>query len=559
MLGLAGLSSSGTTHANGYLAFNRSQAPGRGLVGGTIQYHAAADRWSSFDGAAVADLYLDAETPAGNPAITLRRGGAGTVVAFAFDLARSIVYTRQRNPDWAGQERDGISPLRSSDLFYGAASGDPQTDWVNLGKCSFPQADEQQRLLANLIMAATREQLPVPRLWYLPKGLNAAVVMTGDDHANNGTTPRFQQQLTQSTPGCSVDDWECVRSTSYIYLNTSISDAQAAVFNQQGFEVALHPLPGCNVWTPASVTADLSNELAQFRSRYPSLPAPTTNRNHCIAWADWATMPKVSLANGIRLDTNYYYWPPAWVQDRPGMFTGSGIPMRFADLDGTMIDVYQVTTQMTDESAQTYPLHADALFDGALGPDQFVGVFCANMHTDSPFSSGSDAIIASAQSRGVPVITSRQALAWMDGRGGTRFDNLQRSGRDLSFVLTPAAGARNLRVMLPLYAIGGTLRAVKLAGDPITFTRRTFKGECYAFFEGLPGNYVATYDERPECGSDFNQDGFVDDTDFVHFANAYQLLLTPPADSFCDLNLDTVIDDADFVLFAEAYSALLCP
>ena len=38
------------------------------------------------------------------------------------------------------------------------------------------------------------------------------------------------------------------------------------------------------------------------------------------------------------------------------MFTGSGMPMRFADLDGTMIDVYQAATQMTDESGQTLPV-----------------------------------------------------------------------------------------------------------------------------------------------------------------------------------------------------------
>ena len=61
-----------------------------------------------------------------------------------------------------------------------------------------------------------------------------------------------------------------------------------------------------------------------------------------------------SSRHGIRLDTNYYYWPPAaGSHDRPGMFTGSGMPMRFADLDGSMIDVYQATTQMTDESGQS--------------------------------------------------------------------------------------------------------------------------------------------------------------------------------------------------------------
>ncbi len=99
----------------------------------------------------------------------------------------------------------------------------------------------------------------------------------------------------------------------------------------------------------------------------PSLTPSPTERHHCITWSDWATAPKTELTFGIRLDTNYYYWPPAWVQDRPGMFTGSGMPMRFADLDGTMIDVYQVATQMTDESGQSYPFTIDALLDNALG------------------------------------------------------------------------------------------------------------------------------------------------------------------------------------------------
>ncbi len=103
-------------------------------------------------------------------------------------------------------------------------------------------------------------------------------------------------------------------------------------------------------------------------AKYTSLPAIVTNRTHCIAWSDWASQPKVSLAHGIRLDTNYYYWPASWVNDRPGMFTGSGMPMRFADLDGTLIDVYQATTQMTDESGQSYSLHINALLDKAHRP-----------------------------------------------------------------------------------------------------------------------------------------------------------------------------------------------
>ena len=66
------------------------------------------------------------------------------------------------------------------------------------------------------------------------------------------------------------------------------------------------------------------------------------------------------------------------------MFTGSGMPMRFADLDGSLIDVYQAATQMNDESGQTYPLRSTLLDrDSARG---YYGVFTANMHTDNAAS-----------------------------------------------------------------------------------------------------------------------------------------------------------------------------
>jgi hypothetical protein len=56
------------------------------------------------------------------------------------------------------------------------------------------------------------------------------------------------------------------------------------------------------------------------------------------------------------------------------------------------------------------------------------------------------------------------------------------------------------------------------------------------------------------CPCDLNVDGFVDDADFVIFAEAYNNLFDPSG----DFNGDGVTDDADFVIFADAYNALLC-
>ena len=133
-------------------------------------------------------ITLQQRQPRSNPAVTIKNVGAngGQAAAFTYDLAKSIVYTRQGNPAWATQERDGYAPIRSDDKFYGNANSDPQPDWVDLTKVAIPQADEQQRLLANLIIEMNRDKKPLPRFWYFPNGKKAVVIMTGDDHGNNG-------------------------------------------------------------------------------------------------------------------------------------------------------------------------------------------------------------------------------------------------------------------------------------------------------------------------------------------------------------------------------------
>lgn len=67
----------------------------------------------------------------------------------------------------------------------------------------------------------------------------------------------------------------------------------------------------------------------------------------------------------------------------------------------------------------------------------------------------------------------------------------------------------------------------------------------------------------PECASDLNDDGLVDDADFSVFAVAYDVLdcAAPamPAGCPADLNRDGIVNDDDFQVFVVAYNAVLCP
>lgn len=65
------------------------------------------------------------------------------------------------------------------------------------------------------------------------------------------------------------------------------------------------------------------------------------------------------------------------------------------------------------------------------------------------------------------------------------------------------------------------------------------------------------------CPCDLNSDGFVDDTDFVIFLAAYNILdcldASMPARCPSDFNGDSLVDDSDFVIFVAAYNDLVCP
>ena len=279
---------------------------------------------------------------------------------------------------------------------------------------------------------------------------------------------------------------------AYLTYPDFLSPSQASYYDGLGFEVAVHVSTECANWTPSSLEAFYADQLSEFGSYHPSLSAPVTERTHCIVWSDYVTQPQVQLNHGIRLDTNYYYWPQDWVANRPGMFTGSGMPMRFASTDGTLIDVYQAVTQMTDESGQTYPFTIDELLDKAIGSEGYYGAFTANMHNDSVTSTDANEIVYSAQDRGIPVISARQMLEWLDGRNSSTFSGITWNGTTLSFTISSAQGANGLVAMVPI-PTGYSVSSITRNGSPVAYDIATIKGIQYAIFYGNSGSYQVAF------------------------------------------------------------------
>ncbi|MFO0859730.1 MAG: dockerin type I domain-containing protein [Phycisphaerales bacterium] len=73
---------------------------------------------------------------------------------------------------------------------------------------------------------------------------------------------------------------------------------------------------------------------------------------------------------------------------------------------------------------------------------------------------------------------------------------------------------------------------------------------------------IGTVNITTKCIGDLNNDGFVDDSDFVLFVQAYNLLLCedPAMAAGCpsDFNRDGFVDDVDFTIFIQTYDLPVC-
>ena len=381
-------------------------------------------------------------------------------------------------------------------MFYGADPDDPQPDWVDMNKVAIPQADEQQRLLANLITDMNRDRMPLPRFWYLPRGEKAAVIMTGDDHGANGTEGQFER-FEDAGPaglrrgGLGVHPGVVVRLPEHAdhagrrgrVAGQGLRDRAARQHRMR----RLHAPRRCGRTGPTS--------WPEFRRSWPEprvaahQPQPLHRLERLGELGQGRARVRCAARHELLLLARQVGPGPA-----RACSPARASRMRFADTDGTLIDVYQATTQLTDESGINYADHIQTLLDNALGAPGYYGVFTTNMHTDRAVHEGADAVVAEAKARSVPVVSAAQMLEWLDGRNDSSFQALSFDNGQLRFTVAPAAGARGLEAMVPTAGPAGALtgaRARRLAGRDDD--RGRSRASTTPSSRRAAGQYTATY------------------------------------------------------------------
>ncbi len=169
-------------------------------------------------------MFYDSSTTSGFPAVTFNTFGRGHAAAFAYDLMRSIIETRQGN--WRSPGGSGTASTAYAQWICSRTAG-----WMHR-KNGLNQADEQMRLLSRLIETMAAYRKPLPSSGIFPMGRVCYVVLTNDTENNTGAE-LDSQVLEIENKGAGM--------TLYVLDTKNVTKAQTDRWVAHGHEVAAHP------------------------------------------------------------------------------------------------------------------------------------------------------------------------------------------------------------------------------------------------------------------------------------------------------------------------------
>ena len=376
-------------------------------------------------------------------AVTNHTIGKGRVILFAFDPAESIVRQQQGRPEQASTgahpDFDADSTYRPNDLFFGQ---------LDFALRDVPQADLQRTLFLRCIEWLT-EADPLPRLWCFPDNAPAAALFDGDSDSMD------LQDFRNVLEVC--DRYGAPFGTFLMRESIKILPAEEhAAARARGHTFGPHPWAGPRP-TVSELRDALNANCDEFAAAYGY--RSRIHRGHWLVWPGYVDHARSLESAGIELDANF---TAGW-GFKGGYVNGTGLPARFIDEDGRLLNIYEQSTISTDDGwlmakgglpamtlAEVISRSAN-LIDAAV--DRWHTVYHPYFHPRPIKGNGAypyptrpwlDSVLAHAKRRGIPYLNPERWLDWNAARRAITLTGAQTFHAEHAIdgltVLTPTTG-----------------------------------------------------------------------------------------------------------------------
>jgi hypothetical protein len=276
--------------------------------------------------------------------------------------------------------------------------------------------------------------------------------------------------------------------------------SRVADWRRRGHEFGIHPL----------VDDGFVEGWGENWERFTGVgygPVSPTTRVHRILWDGWAKSAHLQADYGFRMNLDYYHVGNAfqkkngeWVY---GHFNGSGLPMKFVDENGMILNIYQQLTQLADDhllnlhwggsvklpAAQAVDV-SRLLFDRSLqGGYAAIG---AIFHTD-PFAVGEpwateestwmDGTLEYAAEKNIPIWSGEKWLDFVEARHDASVKNIDWNSTQK--ILTFSIDVQDLHygklcILVPFVHSGFSLSGIDINGNMASFALQNIGSVRYA-------------------------------------------------------------------------------
>jgi hypothetical protein len=253
-----------------------------------------------------------------------------------------------------------------------------------------------------------------------------------------------------------------------------------------GHDFGLHPWAG-SAKPSLEEMKNALNETCGIFERYFSFRARSTRTHACI-WVGWVDSARYMAANGLRMDTSFV--PGRYYQE--GFICGSGLPFKFVDEKGEIIDLYEQPTLQGDDANFTAKtllppltqeeviLHSINIINHCI--DLYHCVYHSYFH---PYSTREEVygikvleeVLRHIQQRGIMTINSKEWIEFNDARRGLEIrlmDINPENGQIIYYVKARKSIDRVTVMIPPMWR--GSLRTVRVMGLPVEITHVRWEG-----------------------------------------------------------------------------------
>ena len=276
---------------------------------------------------------------------------------------------------------------------------------------------------------------------------------------------------------------------------------QVAEWRSCGHEFGMHP------YVENGLEAAWHDYMQSFIG-FGYAPVPPTVRTHRILWSGWVETARVQAAYGIRMNMDLYHYGTAFQKASGewcyGFTNASGLPMKYIDEQGRLLNIYQQDTQLVDEHLMKVPwgggwvdLSADeavqvaerelqraAEVGAAIAAQYHVDLFAFEENYVSNAQRWMEGSLGAAADLGFPIISAESWLRFIEARQQAQMTDwsVDHSANHVAFTLETAEALQlPLMLMLPLNWKNARLDTVLVDASLISLSPITFSGVEYVW------------------------------------------------------------------------------